>query len=123
MPVVDAYLQFVYVQINRSATARLSQSMEVSEVETQRKADISAVNAEQAPSVVGLRVIWTKNSHRRKGIAARLVGTVCSHHIYGRHINKRESDASRQLLAFSQPTDDGKQFAFKFTDCEEILVY
>lgn len=52
------------------------------------------------PALMGVSRIWTCSSHRRKGIAARLLDCARETFIYGMHLEK-------SMVAFSQPTESG----------------
>ncbi|EON66984.1 hypothetical protein W97_06100 [Coniosporium apollinis CBS 100218] len=56
------------------------------------------------PAMVGISRIWTSNSHRQKGIAARLLDCAAGSFLYGAKIPKDE-------VAFSQPTESGAKLA------------
>ncbi|KAL7268200.1 hypothetical protein RUND412_009188 [Rhizina undulata] len=51
-------------------------------------------------SILGISRIWTCSSHRRQGIAKKLLDAARKNFIYGMEINK-------SLVAFSQPTESG----------------
>lgn len=52
------------------------------------------------PALLGVSRIWTCSSHRRQGIAARLLDCARDTFIYGMHLEK-------SMVAFSQPTESG----------------
>lgn len=52
------------------------------------------------PALMGVSRIWTCSSHRRRGIAARLLDCARETFIYGMHLEK-------SMVAFSQPTESG----------------
>lgn len=52
------------------------------------------------PALLGISRIWTCSSHRRQGIAARLLDCARDTFIYGMHLEK-------SMVAFSQPTESG----------------
>lgn len=68
------------------------------------KSSSISVEEEPTPAVVGVSRIWTSRAFRRKGIAVNLLDCVMNHFIYGMGIDKEE-------IAFSQPTESGKQLA------------
>ncbi|RLN96205.1 hypothetical protein BBJ28_00015025 [Nothophytophthora sp. Chile5] len=77
-----------------------------------------AVTASPAsqPAVVGICQLWAHPDFRRKQIATRLVDVVREKSVYGMHVAKK-------LVAFSQPTRNGLQFAQKYLAPLEVLTY
>ncbi|KAK5852680.1 hypothetical protein PBY51_006530 [Eleginops maclovinus] len=73
-----------------------------------------SVIPEQA--LCGISRIWVFSLSRRQGIATRMLDTVRSTFVYGSHLTKQE-------VAFSDPTPDGKQFATKYSNTPTFLVY
>lgn len=67
-------------------------------------------------ALCGVSRIWVFSLARRKGVATRLLDTVRSTFTYGSHLTKEE-------IAFSDPTPDGKQFATKYCNTPAFLVY
>uniref|UniRef100_A0AAV2K5G4 N-acetyltransferase ESCO acetyl-transferase domain-containing protein n=1 Tax=Knipowitschia caucasica TaxID=637954 RepID=A0AAV2K5G4_KNICA len=67
-------------------------------------------------AVCGISRIWVFSLARRHAIATRMMDTLRSTFIYGSHLTKEE-------IAFSDPTPDGKLFATKYTDTSAFLVY
>ncbi|XP_076011264.1 N-acetyltransferase ESCO2-like [Genypterus blacodes] len=74
----------------------------------------SSTVPEQA--LCGISRIWVFSMARRKGIATRMLDTVRSTFMYGSPLTKEE-------IAFSDPTPDGKLFATKYCDTPTFLVY
>nr|XP_043872302.1 N-acetyltransferase ESCO2 [Solea senegalensis] len=68
------------------------------------------------PAVCGISRIWVFSLARRRGIATRMLDTVRSSFTYGCHLTKQE-------IAFSDPTPDGKVFATKYCNTPTFLVY
>ncbi|KAF7662624.1 hypothetical protein LDENG_00229150 [Lucifuga dentata] len=68
------------------------------------------------PALCGISRIWVFSLARRRGIATRMLDTVRSTFIYGSHLTKEE-------IAFSDPTPDGKLFATKYCNTPTFLVY
>ena len=56
------------------------------------------------PAIMGISRIWTSNSHRRQGIAKRLLDCAASSFLYGMSIEQ-------ESIAFSQPTESGSKLA------------
>jgi hypothetical protein len=81
--------------------------------------ELSQTSHCEGEAILGVRIIWTKKVHRNRRIASHLVDSVSAHHIYGSCFNKRD----RLSVAFSQPTEDGKRFALKYFNADEILIY
>ncbi|KAM6964898.1 N-acetyltransferase ESCO2 [Aplochiton taeniatus] len=73
-------------------------------------------NTTPEPALCGVSRIWVFSMARRKAIATRLMDTVRNTFVYG-------SSLSKQEVAFSDPTPDGKQFATKYFQTPEFLVY
>ncbi|KAM3861456.1 N-acetyltransferase ESCO2-like [Diretmus argenteus] len=67
-------------------------------------------------ALCGVSRIWVFNLARRQGIATRMLETVRSTFMYGSHLTKEE-------MAFSDPTPDGKLFATKYCNTPTFLVY
>lgn len=67
-------------------------------------------------AICGVSRIWVFNLMRRKSIATRLLDTVRTTFMYGCHLTKEE-------IAFSDPTPEGKLFAIKYCGTSTFLVY
>ncbi|KAM6992337.1 N-acetyltransferase ESCO2 [Tautogolabrus adspersus] len=67
-------------------------------------------------ALCGISRIWVFSLARRKGIATRMLDIVRSSYMYGSHLTKEE-------IAFSDPTPDGKLFATKYSNTPTFLVY
>uniref|UniRef100_A0A3Q0RNG9 Establishment of sister chromatid cohesion N-acetyltransferase 2 n=1 Tax=Amphilophus citrinellus TaxID=61819 RepID=A0A3Q0RNG9_AMPCI len=67
-------------------------------------------------ALCGISRIWVFSLARRQGIATRMLDTVRSTFMYGSHLTKEE-------IAFSDPTPDGKLFATKYCNTPAFLVY
>ncbi|XP_077076939.1 N-acetyltransferase ESCO2 isoform X1 [Siphateles boraxobius] len=67
-------------------------------------------------ALCGVSRIWVFSLMRRKGIATRLLDTVRNSFMYGSHLTKEE-------IAFSDPTPEGKLFATKYCQTPTFLVY
>ncbi|XP_076873945.1 N-acetyltransferase ESCO2 [Brachyhypopomus gauderio] len=67
-------------------------------------------------AICGVSRIWVFSLMRRKGIATCLLDTVRNTFMYGCHLTKEE-------IAFSDPTPDGKLFATKYCGTPTFLVY
>ncbi|XP_006634013.3 N-acetyltransferase ESCO1 isoform X1 [Lepisosteus oculatus] len=68
------------------------------------------------PAVCGISRIWVFSMMRRKGIASRMIDCLRSTFIYGSYLSKEE-------IAFSDPTPDGKLFATRYFGTSQFLVY
>ncbi|XP_035724658.1 N-acetyltransferase ESCO1-like isoform X2 [Vespa mandarinia] len=78
--------------------------------------DLNCCTAESTPAKCGINVVWTVMSHRRQGIATKLVDILRSKFFYG-YIMSLED------IAFSVPTPSGKIFAEKYTKTKSFKVY
>ncbi|XP_030577539.1 N-acetyltransferase ESCO2 isoform X2 [Archocentrus centrarchus] len=67
-------------------------------------------------ALCGISRIWVFSLARRQGIATRMLDTMRSTFMYGSHLTKEE-------IAFSDPTPDGKLFATKYCNTPAFLVY
>ncbi|TRY88927.1 hypothetical protein DNTS_008500 [Danionella cerebrum] len=67
-------------------------------------------------ALFGVSRIWVFSLMRRKSIATRLLDTARATFIYGGHLTKEE-------IAFSDPTPQGKLFATKYCGTPTFLVY
>ncbi|MBN3310962.1 ESCO1 acetyltransferase, partial [Amia calva] len=68
------------------------------------------------PALCGISRIWVFSMMRRKGIASRMIDCLRSTFIYGSYLSKEE-------IAFSDPTPDGKLFATHYFGTSQFLVY
>ncbi|XP_072536401.1 uncharacterized protein esco1 isoform X2 [Salminus brasiliensis] len=68
------------------------------------------------PAVCGISRIWVFSMMRRRGIASRMIECLRNNFIYGSHLSKDE-------IAFSDPTPDGKLFATHYCGTSRFLVY
>ncbi|XP_051581095.1 N-acetyltransferase ESCO2-like [Myxocyprinus asiaticus] len=67
-------------------------------------------------AICGISRIWVFSLMRRKGIATRMLDTVRTSFMYGSHLTKEE-------IAFSDPTPEGKLFGTKYCGTPTFLVY
>ena len=63
-----------------------------------------SISDKQDVALLGISRIWTSRSHRRQGIAVVLLECARRHFFYGMEVTK-------DLIAFSQPTDSGGKLA------------
>ncbi|XP_056873255.1 N-acetyltransferase ESCO2 isoform X1 [Takifugu flavidus] len=68
------------------------------------------------PALCGISRIWVFSLARRRRVATRMLDTVRSTFMFGSHLTKDE-------IAFSDPTPDGKLFATKYCNTSAFLVY
>nr|XP_032815273.1 actin cytoskeleton-regulatory complex protein PAN1-like [Petromyzon marinus] len=68
------------------------------------------------PAICGVSRIWVFSLMRRRGIATRMVDCLRRNFSYGVYLSKNE-------LAFSDPTPDGKLFAMRYCQTPRFLVY
>lgn len=78
--------------------------------------ELNCCTAEATSVKCGVNVVWTVMSHRRQGIATKLVDILRSSYYYG-YIMSIED------IAFSTPTPSGRQFAEKYTKTRNFKVY
>ncbi|KGL81379.1 N-acetyltransferase ESCO1 [Tinamus guttatus] len=68
------------------------------------------------PAICGISRIWVFSMMRRRRIASRMIECLRSNFIYGSYLSKEE-------IAFSDPTPDGKLFATQYCGTGRFLVY
>ncbi|KAJ8010340.1 hypothetical protein DPEC_G00074050 [Dallia pectoralis] len=68
------------------------------------------------PALCGISRIWVFSMMRRRGIASRMIQCLRNNFIYGSCLSKEE-------IAFSDPTPDGKLFATHYCGTSQFLVY
>ncbi|XP_057326280.1 N-acetyltransferase eco [Microplitis mediator] len=78
--------------------------------------DLDCCEETPSPAKCGVNVIWTALSHRRQGIARKLLNILRSHYYYGYIMSVDD-------LAFSTPSQGGKLFAEKYTGARNFKVY
>ncbi|XP_070158974.1 LOW QUALITY PROTEIN: N-acetyltransferase ESCO2 [Polyergus mexicanus] len=78
--------------------------------------ELNCCTAESTPTKCGINVVWTAMSHRKQGIATKLVDTLRSKFFYGYVMSLDD-------IAFSIPTPSGKIFAEKYTKTKNFKVY
>ncbi|TGZ47071.1 uncharacterized protein Eco [Temnothorax longispinosus] len=78
--------------------------------------DLNCCTAESTPTKCGVNVVWTAMSHRKQGIATKLVDTLRAKFFYGYVMSLDD-------IAFSIPTPGGKIFAEKYTKTRTFKVY
>uniref|UniRef100_A0A3Q4ALK7 Establishment of sister chromatid cohesion N-acetyltransferase 1 n=1 Tax=Mola mola TaxID=94237 RepID=A0A3Q4ALK7_MOLML len=68
------------------------------------------------PAICGISRIWVVSMMRRQGIASRMLECLRNNFVYGSYLSKDE-------IAFSDPTPDGKLFATHYFGTSQFLVY
>lgn len=68
------------------------------------------------PAICGISRIWVVSTMRRQSIASRMLDCLRNNFIYGSNLSKDE-------IAFSDPTPDGKLFATHYFGTSQFLVY
>ncbi|MEQ2283127.1 hypothetical protein AMECASPLE_008096 [Ameca splendens] len=68
------------------------------------------------PAICGISRIWVVGMMRRRAVATRLIECLRNNFIYGSYLSKDE-------IAFSDPTPDGKLFATHYFGTSQFLVY
>lgn len=67
-------------------------------------------------SSFGISRIWVAPEFRRQGIATKIMNVITTDFIYGEIVPKN-------LIAFSQPSGDGKKFATHYFGTNKFSVY
>jgi N-acetyltransferase len=67
-------------------------------------------------ATLGVRRIWVHPTHRRRGVASRLLGAVSRDFVHGHSV-------ARSAIAFTEPTADGSAFARAFCGSAAVRVY
>ncbi|KAJ1772537.1 hypothetical protein IW140_001688 [Coemansia sp. RSA 1813] len=70
----------------------------------------------EEPAVCGISRIWVAPDARRRGVASQMVDILCQRFVYGCQL-------SRDSLAFTQPTSDGRSLAERVFGRRDFLVY
>lgn len=65
---------------------------------------------------LGVRLMWVHRNHRRKGIMRSMLDVARQHFVFGFFLDKTD-------IAFSQPTEEGFQFALKYCGGKNIWCY
>lgn len=78
--------------------------------------DLDCCSEESTPAKCGVNVIWTALTHRRKGIARKLMDVLRSNFYYGYIMTLDD-------IAFSIPSPGGKIFAEKYMGSRDFKVY
>ncbi|XP_078253426.1 uncharacterized protein LOC144592621 [Rhinoraja longicauda] len=68
------------------------------------------------PAICGISRVWVFGMMRRQAIATRMTDCLRSNFVYGAYLSKDE-------IAFSDPTPDGKLFATRYCGTPRFLVY
>ncbi|KAJ1732496.1 hypothetical protein LPJ72_003395, partial [Coemansia sp. Benny D160-2] len=68
------------------------------------------------PAACGISRIWVPSTARRCGIASQMIGALCKRFAYG-------CELSRDMLAFTQPTSEGRALAEASFGRRDFLVY
>jgi len=74
------------------------------------------ITKEPQPAIIGISRIWVHHQYRRQGIATALLDSIRNHFIYGLSVKK-------ELIAVTQPSTEGQQFATGYFGTGEFLVY
>ncbi|XP_020298652.1 N-acetyltransferase ESCO1 [Pseudomyrmex gracilis] len=78
--------------------------------------ELDCCTAESTPTKCGINVVWTAMSHRKQGIATKLVDILRATFFYGYMMTLDD-------IAFSIPTPSGKIFAEKYSKTRNFKVY
>jgi len=76
----------------------------------------SAISHMPQPAKIGISRLWVHRNFRSQNIATKLVDVVRANFVFGEVVKK-------ELVAFSQPSPEGKKFATKYFGTLEFLVY
>uniref|UniRef100_H3ARD2 Establishment of sister chromatid cohesion N-acetyltransferase 1 n=1 Tax=Latimeria chalumnae TaxID=7897 RepID=H3ARD2_LATCH len=68
------------------------------------------------PAICGISRIWVFRMMRRNGIASRMIDCLRNNFVFGSYLSKEE-------IAFSDPTPDGKLFATQYCGTSQFMVY
>lgn len=77
---------------------------------------ISTLIDEDSDLIMGVRLIWVAINARRARVASMLVDAA-------RRNFRITSAVEVEEIAFSQPSENGLAFAFRYSNLEKILVY
>ena len=127
--VADQFKVYIYLKGSRCVGLCLAERIfeaykvlkDVSSKGTNSKASLESssvsIGDEPSPAILGISRLWTSTSHRRQGIATKLLDCALSTFVYGMKVPK-------DAVAFSQPTESGKLFAESwFGQSNEWRVY
>ncbi|KAF2096707.1 hypothetical protein NA57DRAFT_17871, partial [Rhizodiscina lignyota] len=115
---VDRFKAYLYVRggkciglclverISKAARVLAPESTSTSSVKPAQSSSILA-SEETDPVLLGVSRIWTSSSHRKEGIATRLLQCAQENFLYGIQVPKEQ-------MAFSQPTESGGALARKW---------
>jgi hypothetical protein len=123
---VDRYKTYLYVRGQKCVGACLAEriweaytvlaqgdaSVQPCQLSLEAKSSSISVSTATTTALLGISRIWTSNSHRKQGIATRLLDCARSDFLYGLTVEKEE-------VAFSQPTESGGNLARKWFGCED----
>lgn len=82
----------------------------------QQASSYGGVDCERQRLVTGVKIIWVAGSHRRRGIARKLLDAARRSLTFGHIIPK-------QQMVFSQPTADGFAFAKSYCGGRGVMAY
>ncbi|XP_053213878.1 N-acetyltransferase ESCO2-like [Panonychus citri] len=72
--------------------------------------------ADSVPCEIGISRIWIHPNYRRNGVGTHLIDSC-------RYIFKPDYPVSKDKIAFTDPTEEGQAFVFKYTGRKDILVF
>ncbi|KAJ2504256.1 hypothetical protein GGI11_007428 [Coemansia sp. RSA 2049] len=88
----------------------------VVEEETQLVDSAVRLLEDEEPATCGISRIWVPSTARRCGIASQMIDALCKRFAYG-------CELSRDMLAFTQPTSEGRALAEASFGRRDFLVY
>lgn len=123
---VDRYKTYLYVRGQKCVGACLAEriweaytvlaqddaSAQTRQLSPESKSSSISVSTATTTALLGISRIWTSSSHRKQGIATRLLECARSDFLYGLTVEKKK-------VAFSQPTESGGNLARKWFGCED----
>lgn len=107
--------------VQESQTFRITSFEEVSTVKansacTNKEISQSISSATENHNKVGIRLMWVHCNYRRQGIMRTMVDVVRQHFIFGVFVDKND-------ITFSQPTEQGFQFAKSYLGKGYVSCY
>ncbi|KYN22512.1 N-acetyltransferase ESCO1 [Trachymyrmex cornetzi] len=112
----DLGLIFLYIREKSVLGVLVAEHIETAFRMIPELIELNCCTAESTPTKCGINVVWTAMSHRKRGIATKLVDTLRAKFFYGYVMSLDD-------IAFSIPTPSGKIFAEKYTRTKNFKVY
>ena len=109
-------MYYIYISLASKRIAGFVDVVRVHSANTLLSEEPLTASTDDVPAECGVARIWIHPKFRRKGIATKLLDTVRHNVIPDKMVNKEK-------LAFSDPTNMGKDFAVKYTQNDHFLIY